>query len=104
MVADIIRHPGASNVAAATDGDIEDRFRMTFEPAQPVLDAMAQLRKVRHFIAKRDRVDPNRNGLFGDLLEQVALIPDMAILPCALPSRARWPRSVRPLPVRAYAT
>ncbi len=79
MAADIIRHPGASNVAVATD-DIEDRFAITFAPAQPVLDAMAQLRNIRHFVAKRDQVDPNRNQLFGFLQEQIELIPNMATL------------------------
>lgn len=78
-MADIIRHPGAGSVSPATD-DIENRFAIAFAPAQPVFNAMTKLRKVRNFIDERDRCDPNRNQLFGYLLEQLSIIPDIATL------------------------
>lgn len=59
-----------------------DHFALAFAPARPTLDALAKLRKVRTYLAERERYDPKRNYAFGDLspTELLALLPDAATL------------------------
>lgn len=79
-MADIIRHPGASSVAPSTD-DIENRFAITFAPAEPALNAMRKLRMVRNHIDRWDRYG-RRYEAFGEMTnaEVLEFLPDMTAL------------------------
>jgi hypothetical protein len=73
----------ADGALSANAAQFEDRFAIAFAPARPVERAMLKLRKVRNFIADRDRWDPKRNeNLFARLTqsERLDLIPDVATL------------------------